>query len=282
MQGLKDMEIGVLIWANPDPSAKIAQLNSFGVRCTQVGLRGDLDLSCVDAWNRALQSANLTATSVCASYNGEDYADIPTVKRTVGFIPPATRTEREARTIAACDFAHTIGAKSVTTHIGFVPEDTADPDYVTVREMVRRVCDHAAKHAVNFSLETGQETAPVLLAFIRDVGRSNLGINFDPANMILYGTGDPIEALGILGKHVQSVHCKDGNWPPKVPGALGKEQPLGSGAVGIERFLAKLREIGYTGPLTIEREGVEPVEWAKDVTVAIQLLEGLKARAAQA
>jgi sugar phosphate isomerase/epimerase len=282
MQGLKDMEIGVLVWADPDPSARIAQLKEFGVRCAQVGLRGDLDLSCVDAWNRALKAAGITPTSVTASYNGEDYADIPTVQRTVGFIPPATRAEREARTIAACDFAAKIGAKSVTTHIGFVPEDEHDPDYVAVREMVRRVCDHAAKHGVNFSLETGQEAAPVLLAFIRDVARANLGINFDPANMILYGTGDPIEALGILGKHVQSVHCKDGNWPPKVPGALGSEQPLGAGAVGIERFLAKLREIGYKEPLTIEREGVDPVQWTKDVTAAIRLLEGLQARAAQA
>jgi sugar phosphate isomerase/epimerase len=279
MQGLKDREIGVLVWADPDPAAKIAQVARLGVRCAQIGLRGDLDLSCAPEWKRALSAANLTATSACAAYGGEDYADIPTVKRTVGFIPPATRAEREARTIAACDFAAAIGAKSVTTHIGFVPEDTGDADYIAVREMVRHVCDHAARKNINFSLETGQEAAPVLLAFIRDVNRANLGINFDPANMILYGTGDPIEALGILGKHVQSVHCKDGNWPPKQPGALGKEQPLGSGAVGIDRFLAKLREIGYTAPLTIEREGVDPSQWEKDVTAAIRLLQGLAAKA---
>src|SRR5258707_4128479 len=81
--------------------------------------------------------------------------------------------------------------------------------------MVQRVSDHAAKHNQTFALETGQETAHALRNFIHDVRRDNLGINFDPANMIMYGTGDPIEALGILRQHVLSVHCKDGDWPPR-------------------------------------------------------------------
>ncbi|HKQ86731.1 MAG TPA: TIM barrel protein, partial [Candidatus Acidoferrales bacterium] len=93
---------------------------------------------------------------------------------------------------------------------------------------------------------------------------------------ILYGTGDPIEALGILGKYVLSVHCKDGNWPPKDDRkALGKEQPLGKGAVGVGRFLAKLAEIGYEGLLTIEREGVNRAQWSDDVRSAIRLLGSL-------
>jgi sugar phosphate isomerase/epimerase len=150
-------------------------------------------------------------------------------------------------------------------------------------DMVRRVCDYAGKHELKFALETGQETAPVLLTFIRDVNRRNLGINFDPANMILYGTGDPIVALSVLKDHVISVHCKDGNWPPKEqPGALGKECALGSGSVGIERFVAKLEEIGYKGPLTIEREGVNPAQWDTDVKNGIALLEKIKAQPAGA
>jgi sugar phosphate isomerase/epimerase len=205
------------------------------------------------------------------------------VKRTVGFIPRETRAGRERRTYEACDFAAEVGAAGIATHIGFVPEDASDEDYIAVRAMVRRICDYAAKRNQTFALETGQEPAPVLLDFIRDVDRENLGINFDPANMILYGTGDPVEALGILGKHVLSVHCKDGDWPPKdQPNALGKEKPLGAGAVGIERFLAKLRQVGYKGPLTIEREGVDPSQWVTDVTAAIRLLENLKAREAHA
>ena len=130
-----------------------------------------------------------------AAYQGEDYADIPTVQRTVGFIPPATRAEREERTLAVSDMAAALGVPGIATHVGFVPEDTRDEHYIAVREMVRRVCDHAAKHGQTFALETGQESADTLLDFFIDVNRENLRINFDPANMILYGTGDPIAAL---------------------------------------------------------------------------------------
>ena len=276
-QNLKELETAVLFWAGGDPDKTLAPLVNLGIRTGQLGIRGDLELTCVSQWQQALENANFTVGSVTAAYTGEDYADIPTVERTVGFIPPATRAKREARTYEVSDFAAKVGAKSISTHIGFVPHDPNNLNYIAVREMVRRVCDHAAKHGQSLALETGQETAPVLLAFIRDVNRENLGINFDPANMILYGTGDPIEALGVLGAKVLSVHCKDGDWPPKdQPNALGREKALGTGAVGIGRFLKQLRHVGYKGPLTIEREGVDPAQWLKDVEAAIKLLEGLK------
>jgi sugar phosphate isomerase/epimerase len=198
------------------------------------------------------------------------------VQRTVGFIPPATRAEREARTLAVSDMAAQLGVPGIATHVGFVPEDTRDEHYIVVREMVRRVCDHAAKHGQTFALETGQESADTLLDFFLDVNRENLRINFDPANMILYGTGDPIAALGVLQQHVVTVHCKDGDWPPKnVAGALGTERPLGQGAVGMKRFIAKLREIRYKGPLCIEREVHDKAERARDIRAAVALLQKL-------
>jgi sugar phosphate isomerase/epimerase len=105
-----------------------------------------------------------------------------------------------------------------------------------------------------------------------------MGINFDPANMIMYGTGDPITALGVLSQRVVSVHCKDGQWPPKeTPDALGREFPLGSGAVGVEQFVAKLKQVGYTGPLCIEREIDDQEQWRADVAAAVQLLERVRA-----
>jgi sugar phosphate isomerase/epimerase len=144
--------------------------------------------------------------------------------------------------------------------------------------MVRRICDYAARNGQVFALETGQEPAHVLLEFLKDCGRPNLKINFDPANMILYGSGDPIEAVGVLAQHVVSVHCKDGNWPPAdKPGALGEEKPLGQGSVGIDRFIAKLKSLGYAGTLNIEREGQSPEQWRKDLAMAVELLARLRA-----
>jgi sugar phosphate isomerase/epimerase len=110
--------------------------------------------------------------------------------------------------------------------------------------------------------------------FIQDVGRENLGVNFDPANMLLYGSGEPIEALGLLGRYVMGAHAKDGTWPPR-PGELGDEKPLGEGQVGIDRYVAKLKEIGYTGALTIEREISGPQQ-IEDIRRAIRLLESLR------
>lgn len=276
MQQLEPNEIGVMFWADRD---HLAEIKSLGVRCGQLGIPGsmELDATAVQDWKAALEQEQFTVVTVVASYTGESYADIPTVERTVGFIPQSTREEREQRTKDISDFAADLGVGSIACHIGFVPEDHKHPDYIAVREMVRRVCDHASKHLQTFALETGQEPAATLLAFLKDVDRPNLRINFDPANMILYGTGDPIEALKVLAPHVVSVHCKDGDWPPKdKPGALGTERPLGKGSVGIDRFIAALKNAGYRGALNIEREAENQEERIADIRAAIPYLKSLR------
>ncbi|HUO32024.1 MAG TPA: sugar phosphate isomerase/epimerase family protein [Bryobacteraceae bacterium] len=277
MQLLKPLEIGVMFWAGGDPYETIRELKSLGVRCGQMGLPGDMPMDGAAAtWKRALADEDFTVVTVFAAYAGESYADIPTVQRTVGFVPPATRAAREQRTYAVSDFAAELGVPSIATHIGFVPENRQSPDYATVRDVVRRICDHAAGHGQTFALETGQEPAEALLAFMRATARANLRINFDPANMILYGTGDPIEALQTLAPHVTTVHCKDGDWPLQaIPGALGEEKPLGQGSVGMGRFITKLRSIGYTGPLTIEREAHDPAARRRDILMGADLLRRL-------
>ncbi|MGA2591834.1 MAG: sugar phosphate isomerase/epimerase family protein [Bryobacteraceae bacterium] len=277
MQLLNDMEIGVMFWAGRDPGETLGELKSLGVRCGQLGIPGDMPLEgAAAAWKQALADERFTVVTVFAAYAGESYADIPTVARTVGFVPPATRGERELRTLAVSDFAAELGVPSIATHIGFVPEDRLSADYIAVREVVRRICDRAARHGQTFALETGQESAAALLDFLQSTRRENLRVNFDPANMILYGTGDPIAALDILAPHVVTVHVKDGDWPPKdSPGALGDEKALGQGSVGMARFLAKLKEIGYKGPLTIEREAHDPAKRLRDIRMGVSLLERL-------
>ena len=275
---MEPLPIGVMFWADAPPREKLRQIKSLGVSCGQLGLAGDTNISpaTAEAWRTSLAEEGFTLVTIFTAYVGESYADIPTVQKTVGFIPPPTRAEREARTLAASDFAAAVGVPSLATHIGFVPHDRNHPDYVAVREMVRRVCDRCASNGQTFALETGQEPATTLKQFIADVDRPNLKINFDPANMILYGTGDPIEALEVVQSHVVSVHCKDGDWPPKTPpGALGTERPLGQGSVGMPRFIAKLKEIGYTNALTIERE-VHGDQQRRDILAAIELLRSLR------
>ncbi len=282
MRVLNDMEIGAMFWAGRDPRETLCELKSLGVRCGQLGVPGNmvLDAAALSAWRSALESEAFPLVTVFAAFTGESYADIPTVQQTVGFVPLQTRAEREKRTLAISDFAAGLGVPAVALHVGALPDSPRDPDYVAVRDVVRRVAHHTARHGQLFALETGQEPAPALRAFILDVGRPNVRINFDPANMILYGSGDPVEALDVLGEWVVSVHCKDGDWPPAgQPGALGTERPLGQGSVGFPRFIAKLKAIGCKAPLCIEREIEDREQWRRDVRAAVALLEELRASA---
>ncbi|MEZ6066240.1 MAG: sugar phosphate isomerase/epimerase family protein [Planctomycetaceae bacterium] len=212
---------------------------------------------------------------------GESYADIATTARTVGLVPIATRDDRLREMKEIADFARLLGVDTVGLHIGFVPADHDTREYRDLLDATRDLLDHLAANNQQLNLETGQETADHLLQFIQDVQRNNLFINFDPANMILYGMGNPIEALRKVGHLVRSVHCKDAKWAAEgVRGtAWGTEVPLGEGDVGMEDYLRTLHELGYTGPLTIEREIPQDRERQKaDVGAAVRLLEGLRTK----
>ena len=177
------------------------------------------------------------------------------------------------------DFARVLGVDAVALHLGFIPEDASDPLYGEVVTVTRQICDHCRSNDQRLHLETGQESADGLLRFIAAVDRPNLFINFDPANMILYGSGEPIEALRKVGHLVKSVHCKDATWAAKPGEEWGAEVPLGQGDVGMDSFLRTLAEIGYDGPLTIEREIPEDPERQKaEIGQGVQLLNDLKAK----
>jgi sugar phosphate isomerase/epimerase len=276
--GLEDLEVGLLVWGGVDPRQTMDEMKRFRLRAGQLGIGGELQLEgAAEKWDQALTDAHcVMITAVCA-FTGEDYADIPTVQRTVGLVPESTRKQRIARIKAVADFAADLAIDSLACHIGFVPHDRTGSTYAAVRDVAREICDHCGERGESFALETGQEPAKLLLQFIEDVGRPNLKINFDPANMILYGTGDPIEALDLLAPHVVSVHCKDGDWPPREdPEALGTERPLGEGSVDVPKFIAKLKVIGYKGVLTIEREEPDLRRREEDVRRAIVLLRELR------
>ena len=217
-------------------------------------------------------------TAVFGGFEGESYADIPTVSRTVGLVPPETRAARTQEMKEIADFARQLNCDVVALHLGFVPHDTTDPLYGEVLEVTRDVCDHCKANNQALHLETGQELAEGLLQFIRDVQRDNLFVNFDPANMILYGTGEPIDALKKIGNYVRSVHCKDGTWSDTPGESWGAETALGDGQVGIENYLKTLDEIGYSGPLTIEREIPQDPERQKaEIKKAVDILTSTKA-----
>jgi len=277
MASVEPLEIGLVFWAEESATKTLQYLSGFGLRAGQLGVPPGLNCAeKVDEWRKALQATPVTVTSVVCCYEGEDYENIERVHETVGFTVPKYRAERIARTKEISKFGSELGVSAVSCHIGFIPAARQSALYTELRDLTRELCDACAAYRQDFVLETGQESAEVLLGFIGDVERTNLKINFDPANMILYGSGDPIAALALLADHVLSVHCKDGLAP--APGlGLGREAALGDGEVDFRAFLAQLKKMNFKGLLTIEREEPDPQTKIADVRNAIARLTAWKA-----
>jgi len=224
-----------------------------------------------------LADYGIEITVVFCGFEGESYASIQITADTVGLVPPATRAARLVESKDIADFAKLLGVDAIGSHIGFVPHDTNSADYKDVVACVKDLCEHLKKNGQRLHLETGQESVEGLLAFIKDLGTDNIFINFDPANLILYGIGDPLGALKKVGTYVRSVHCKDGTATKGTPGVdWGAEVPFGQGEVDAEAFLMTLKEIGYDGPLTIEREiPQEPARQKEEIGQAVNLINAI-------
>lgn len=224
-----------------------------------------------------LKESAISISCLFAGFEGESYQDIPTVERTVGLVNPETRAGRHAELKRISDFGKVLAVPAIGLHIGFVPHDTSSAAYQELIDTVRDVCQHCAANQQAVHLETGQETAEALIQFLGDLSCDNLFVNFDPANMILYGAGEPLPALEMLGPHVRSVHCKDATWSDQPGKTWGEEVPLGEGDVDMAAYLKMLKKIGYRGPLTIEREiPQEPERQRTEIGQAVELLNRLK------
>jgi len=221
------------------------------------------------------KEAGIDITLVFCGYAGESYETIPIVRETVGLVPSATRDERIRQTWQIADFAAAVGAPGIGLHVGFISEDWASDEFRQVVQALKGICEYCSGIGIGVNLETGQESAETLLHVLEEVGRENLGVNFDPANMILYGSGEPLEALRKVGPHVRSCHCKDAVWSDEPGKTWGVEVPLGEGDVGIEEFIKTLDSLGYDGPLTIERE-ITGEQQARDIRKGIELLKSIK------
>ena len=237
------------------------------------------------AFTKKLQEYGITLTTVFLGFEGETYESIARTAETVGLVPEATRAARLVESYEIADFAAKLGAVmskpgAIGSHIGFVPHNRTSPEYKGIIATTQALCDHLAKNGQVLHLETGQEPVDLLVAFMDDVERSNIFINFDPANLILYGIGEPLDALRTVADRVRGVHCKDATATTGTSGVdWGTEVPFGTGQVDAGQFLRILHEIGYKGPLTIERElPSEPERQKAEIRQAVKLIEELKAK----
>jgi len=203
---------------------------------------------------------------------GEDYSTLDSIRATGGIAPDATWEQNRANSHATVGLAQQLGLKLVTFHAGFLPHEETDPNFVKMLKRLAEIADIFKAANIALGLETGQETAPVLVQLLQKLQRPNVGVNFDPANMILYAKGDPIAALRTLGPWIRQVHIKDAR-RTKVPGTWGEEVVVGTGEVDWRAFFATLQEMKFTGDFVIEREAgsqrVEDIQAAKELVAAV-------------
>ena len=194
---------------------------------------------------------------------------------TIGLVPAAYRQGR-LETLEACsDFIKRIDITDLITHVGFIPNNPFDPDYAGLVGALRHLARHCKANGQYFLFETGQEAPVTLLRTIEDMECDNAGINLDPANLLMYGLGNPLDAVDVFGKYIRNLHGKDGVCPHDGR-ILGEEMPIGQGKVNYPALIEKLKQIGYDRYITIERE-ISGAEQTRDILAAKAYLEQLLA-----
>jgi L-ribulose-5-phosphate 3-epimerase len=271
---IEPLAIGVCSWSLQVTS--IPELKGFmdrlGIDVVQIAC-GDphhASWSEGDAMPAAAQVAGFRMSGSMLGFPGEDYTSPHSIEKTGGFGDPATRPERIERFQWALARTRALGLSDIMLHAGFIPEVGA-PVRKSFLDTLAKVSDLARSAGITVAFETGQESAVLLRRTLDDLKSPNLKVNFDPANMLLYDKDDPLEILELLAPDIRSVHVKDAN-RPAVKGSWGEEVPLGRGQTNTRAFVANLREVGYRGPLCIEREVGTQEERFRDIEHGVRFL----------
>jgi len=270
--GKKPLRLGLILGIGKDPDVAISKVQELGLPTCQVYV-DDFEFEQADRLRQALDKHHIEATSLVVGGPGKEVWDFYQGPLTIGLVPPNTRPARIAHIKKASEFAKRCEIPAVQTHCGFIPEDPNNPLYLETVVALRDVVAYCKRNNQNFRYETGQETPITLVRAIQDVGLDNQGVNFDLANLILYGKANPVDAIELLGPYVLGIHAKDGLWPTN-PKKLGEEVAIGKGKVDFPRIIARLKALDYRGAVTIEREISGPQQMA-DVLAAKAYLEKL-------
>jgi L-ribulose-5-phosphate 3-epimerase len=271
-QGRKPLRLGLIIGIGKDPDSAMAKVHDLGLPTCQVFV-DEIEQELAGRLRQALDKHGIEATSLVVGGPGKEVWDFYQGPLTIGLVPRETRDARIAHIKKASDFAKQCGIDAVQTHCGFIPENPNEQTYKETVTAMRDVAGYCKRNGQSFRYETGQETPITLVRAIEDVGLDNQGVNFDLANLILYGKANPSDAIELLGPYVQGIHAKDGLWPTN-PRELGQEVSIGKGKVDFPHIIARLKKLNYRGAVTIERE-ISGAQQVEDVRQAKAYLEKL-------
>ncbi len=251
----------------------LARVRGFGLSCCQAHVGEMPSIALAEPIRNAAKKYDVEITAAMTGGPGKVIWDFYGGPKTCGLVPPEMRAQRIKALELASDLAKACGIGAIHTHCGYIPEDPNSSLYQESVGAIREVASYAKANGQIFLMETGQETPITLLRTITDTGLDNLKVNLDVANLILYGKGEPVGALDVIGQHVRGLHAKDGLYPTNGR-QLGKETPIGQGRVNFPEVIRKLKQLNYTGSITIEREIAGP-EQAADIRASKIFLERL-------
>lgn len=246
------MRLGLIINVSRDPDKALKLVHDVGLPTCQAQT-DDYSDRVYSALRDAIEKYQIEVTAINSSGGPPNVYDFYQGPLTIGVVPKKYRQQRIDNFKRASDFAKKLNVPAFHTHYGFIPENPNDPEYQGVVEALRQVATHLKGNSQMMLYETGQETPITMLRAITDAGLDNQFVNLDTANLILYGKGNPLDALDVVGKLVRGIHAKDGLFPTD-PKQLGREVPIGEGKADFPKLIPRLKELGYTGPVTIERE----------------------------
>lgn len=272
MEDYAKMELGLMVHLQDRMQEEFKKIEDFGIPTCQVSgtaedmvLRGKLDYL-----GEAMAKSTVRVSTIFAVFEGQTYNN-KTGPMTDGLVPDGLRQQRTELMVRLSKKVKELGVGSITSHIGFIPDDEQDPLYERFIGAMKVVAKELIHHDQILCFETGQELPSTLKRTIDHVGTGNLFVNLDPANLVMYGKADPLEAVAILGPWIRGMHAKDGVWPNRDE-ALGKEVRLGEGRVRFALLMRRLKACGFGGPVTIEREISGPQQ-IEDIRHAMAYLE---------
>jgi len=257
---MDNLPIGICSWSidrHDAASAIRTARDELDLAFVQVGFftKEDADRADAEQISALARDAGVTIAGTFAAFSKEDYSSSATLAATGGLMPDDRHDERVAMIRRVADIAAGVGAGSVAIHVGTVPVEDNVGDWNKLRDRTRDVAEMLERQGVALLLETGRESAATLAGFVDGAGRGNVAVNFDPANFVVLGTGEPARAVTTLRGSIRSVHVKDAYCSANPGVEFGSPAAIGSGDAQIPRVISKLRAVGYAGPLLIELGG---------------------------
>jgi len=271
------MKYGTLIRlaAPKEAEAKMKLLRDYGMDSCQLVYKPEMYRpEDADPIRQAAEAYGIEISAQFCGYRDPYYCwDTRYDYINAGINSPLFGESRIQYILSAIPFMQRLGVTDMILHAGFIPNDPFEPAYARMLSAVAMIAGHLKRHGMNLLFETGTESPIALLRLIEEAGCGNLYVNLDTGNLIMYGYGNPVDAMTTFGRYVRNTHFKDG-LPPTVPGKIGPEVKYGTGNVDFPKVVQLLKAQGYDRYITIERE-ITGEQQGKDITEALTKIKTL-------